>query len=366
MKDITCFSANVIGKFENNYDNMLQFNEVMMDASHRTYTKYSKEETDKIIRNQFDSILGIDFKNAKPMKRRQAWREHGKEIYSLIEEVLVDRMNSGWNETNSRFMEYVEEVNLADGDTNEFYVEDSSLLTVSKFAGNHHDTIAQSLKPGKSYRVETSWYVIKVYTDYEAFQLGKIDFASMVDKMYKSIEQYRYSALYSAFMSMDTLLPTDMKLETPITQATKDAIIEQIEAVKAATGLDVILVGSRTAIQKLQGTVNYDMFSNDMKEEKNKNGILGYWEGYECLGLSRVNISGTRDSVFTDKDNKKIFIFPVSADFKPIKRVNAGDVIYTETGMDGSNLDMTITGEIRYQEGIGVVINQLFGEIIAR
>lgn len=364
MRDITCFSANTVAQFENNYDNMLQFNNVLLDASHGVYTNYTKEETDTIIRAQFDKIMGIDFKNATPMKRRQAWRDHGKELATLIEDVILDKMVSGWNAANARFMEYVEEVNIANGDVNEFYVEDNSLLQVSKFAGNHHDVIRQAVKPGKSFRIETSWYVIKVYADYEAFQLGKIDFATLVDRMYRSIEEYRYSALYTAFMSADQSLPTDMKLETPVTEGTKDAIIEQIEAVKAVTGKDAILVGTRTAIQKLQSTINYDMFSSAMKDEKNQNGILGMWEGYECLALSRINKAGTRDSIFSAEDNKKIFILPVGGE-KFIKRVNEGDVMYTESGMDGSAMDMTATVDIRYKEGVGIVINELFGEIIA-
>lgn len=364
MRDITCFSANTVAQFENNYDNMLQFNGVLMDASHKVYAGYSKEEADTIIRNQFDKIMNIDFKNATPMKRRQAWRDHGKELASLIEDVIVDKMNSGWTEANAKFMEFVEEVNIANGDVNEFYVEDNSLLQVSKFAGNHHDVVRQAIKPGKSFRIETSWYVIKVYADFEAFQLGKIDFATLVDRMYKSIEDYRYSALYTVFMSADQSLPTDMKLETAISEATKDAIIEQIEAVKAVTGKEVILVGTRTAIQRLQSTINYNMFSDSMKDERNNNGLLGNWEGYECLALSRVNKTGTRDSIFTAEDNKKIFIMPVGGE-KFIKRVNEGDVIYTEAGMDGTTMDMTSTVDIRYKEGIGIVINELFGEIIA-
>ena len=42
MRDITCFSANTVAKFDNNYDNMLQFNALMLDASHGEYGKYSK------------------------------------------------------------------------------------------------------------------------------------------------------------------------------------------------------------------------------------------------------------------------------------------------------------------------------------
>lgn len=365
MRDITCFSANTVAQFENNYDNMLKFNEVLLDAAHGVYSEYTKEECDKIIRTQFDKIMGINFKEANTMKRRQAWRDHSKEIASLIEDVIVDKMNSGWTEANARFMEYVEEINLADGDKNEFFVEDNSLLQVSKFAGNHHDIVRQALKPGKSFSVETSWYVIKVYSDYEKFQLGKIDFATMVDRMYKSIEQYRYSALFTAFMGMDTSIPTDLKKSTDITTATIPVIVEHIEAVKAATGKDVLLVGTRTAIQKLQSTVVYDLFSSAMKDERYQNGILGKWEGYECLALDRVNKTGTLESVFSAEDNKKIFIMPIDPENKPIKRVNEGDVIYTESGMDGTAMDMTATVDIRYKEGIAVIVNELFGEIIA-
>ena len=185
--------------------------------------------------------------------------------------------------------------------------------------------------------------------------------------MYATIEQYRYGALFTAFMSMDESLPTDMIFETPVSESTKDAIIEHIEAIKATTGKDAILVGTRQAIQKLQNTVNYNLFSNEMKNERHQNGILGSWEGYDCLALSRVNKAGTRDSVFSADDQKKIYIMPEVVeswmDPVPIKRVNEGEVMYYETGMDGLKKDMTVDAEIAYQEGIGVVINELFGEI---
>ena len=363
MKDITCFSANVLAQFDNKYDNILEFNSLMMDASNGVYEKYSKEDTQTILRNQFDKIMGINFKSAKNMKRRQAWRDHNKEIASLIEDVIADKMNSGWNSANARFMEYVDERNIAEGDANEFFVEDNSLLTVSKFAGNHHDVLRQAVKPGKAFSIDTSFYGVKVYTDFVLFQTGRIDFAALVDKMYKSIEENRYAALYTAFMSMDASLPTDMKLETTAVEASKDNIIAKIEAVSAATGKDVILVGARPAIQKLQNTVTYNMFSDSMKDERNKNGILGNWEGYECLPLARVNKAGTRESVFSADDQKKVFILPIDPEFKPIKRVNEGDVMYYETGMDGLKKDMTVDAEVVYQEGIGIVINELFGEI---
>lgn len=181
--------------------------------------------------------------------------------------------------------------------------------------------------------------------------------------MYKSIEQYRLGALFTAFMSMDESLPTDMVLDTNVSETTRDSIVDHIELVKSVTGKEAILVGTRQAIQKLQNSVSYNMFSDSMKDERHKNGMLGSWEGYDCLVLDRVNKAGTRENIFTAEDNKKIFIMPVDPEFKPIKRVNEGDVIYYETGMDGLKKDMTVEAEIAYQEGIGVVIDELFGEI---
>ena len=222
----------------------------------------------------------------------------------------------------------------------------------------------QKVLPGKAFSVETSPYVIKIYTDFRLFQLGKVDFAEMVDLMYKSIETYRLAALYTAFTSIDTNLPTDMKTSIAFSTATIPDLVDQIEAVKAVVGGDVTLTGTRPAIQRLQKTVSYNMWSGNMKDEQNQNGILANWEGYDCLALDRVNLPGTRTSVFTPADNKKIYIMPVDSEFKPIKRVNEGDVVYFERGMDGSMQDMTIEAEISYYEGIGIVINELFGELI--
>ena len=146
MRELTYFSANTVAQFDNNYDNMVQFNDLAMSASHRDYGKYTQAEVDTIIRNQFNKITGINFKDATPMKRRQAWREHGREIYTLIEDVILDRMVSGWDNTNTRFMDFVEDINIANGDQNSFYVQDPSLLQVSVWAGEHHDVDFYSVR----------------------------------------------------------------------------------------------------------------------------------------------------------------------------------------------------------------------------
>lgn len=193
--------------------------------------------------------------------------------------------------------------------------------------------------------------------------LGRIDFAEMVDRMYRSIEQNRWDALFTAFMALDQSLPTDMILQTPVSENTRRTIVEHCEFVTSVTGEDVALVGTKAALLKLEDSVGYNIWSNEMKQERHMNGMLGSWEGYDLIPLKRINKLGTRTSIFTQNDNNKILIMPKNSD-KPIKLINEGDVMYFETGMDGSKKDMTADAEIHYQEGIGTVVNQLFGEIL--
>lgn len=193
--------------------------------------------------------------------------------------------------------------------------------------------------------------------------LGRIDFAEMVDRMYRSIQANRWDALFTAFMAVDQSLPTDMILQTAVSENTRQAIVEHCEFITSVTGEDVTLVGTKAALLKLENTVGYNIWSNEMKQERHMNGMLGSWEGYDLLPLKRVNKAGTRTSVFTSADNNKILIMPKNSD-KPIKLINEGDVAYYETGMNGEKKDMTVDGEIQYQEGIGTVVNQLFGEIL--
>lgn len=352
------FSSRVQNMFDNNEKNLVDFQILANNAAHRIYEQYSEKDTKLILINMFDDIMGIT-PLMSPRKRRQQYRLHKKEWFSIIEDILVDKLESGWND-DPFFMNYVEEKNLELGDKNEFYVDENSILQVSKVAGNHHDIVRQKVGFGKSFSVETSWYGIKVYNDFELFRAGKIDFATQIDKMYEAITKYRKDAIYTAFMSASDALPTDLVVDMPVNSTTVDDIIELVEEVKSATGKDAMIVGTNIALMKLSKTVDYNLFSEDMKKELNTTGKIGNWNGVQLLALSRVNEINSRKEL---TDNKKLLILPIDPEFKPVKHVFEGDVIYTEDGMDGEKKDMTIDAELLYKEGLAVVINQLFAII---
>lgn len=145
MKNFMTFSANVQNAFDNKEENAIAFSKLAYNAANNIFEDYSKEDTQKMLRAQFDRILGIKWETATPMQRRQAWRDNGKACYSVIEDTVANKMVSGWGE-DPFFMQFVDEKNLALGDKNEFYVDENSIMTVSKFAGNHHDINFNSVR----------------------------------------------------------------------------------------------------------------------------------------------------------------------------------------------------------------------------
>ena len=198
------------------------------------------------------------------------------------------------------------------------------------------------------------------------FRTGKHDFAAMIDKMYKSIEKYRKDAIFTAFMGANANLPADLNYDITPSAGTMQDIKDAIEEVKAATGKDVVLVGRDTALSKLTALVSYDCWSNEMKNEHYETGRLGKWEGYNMMYIPRVNELNSRTDAFTTAQKNLIMILPIDPEFKPIKRVNEGDVAFYEKGMDGSEKNMLVSAEIQYKEGIAVIINELYGTIDVR
>lgn len=115
----------------------MTFRKLLIDTSNNCVVNYSKEEANEAIRKQFREVLGIS-EGATMKEIRRALRANRAQTYAIIEDTLDDRLQSGWGE-NPFFQRFVEMKNLADGDRNEFYIPSNTILTVTKFSGNHHD-----------------------------------------------------------------------------------------------------------------------------------------------------------------------------------------------------------------------------------
>lgn len=356
MNKFMQFDMNVKNVFENDESNYDSFNKLMLDYSHDMLDGISAREANDKIVEIFRNIIGCDEKSTKAEIRRGIRRNQNL-IFDLIEVVIDDALISGWQE-NPFFKEFVEVRNLAMHDKNEFYVPDDSVLSVMKVSGNHHDLLRQRLGAGKTFSVETSWYGIKVYAEFERLLTGLEDFSTLVGKITEAFDRYVNQALYETLIGIGKTLGSQWYKASAINDTTKETLRTLVMDVSMATGSEVVIMGTYAALSKVYDLTNVSWASGDMKNEKYTTGRFGYWEGIRLVELKQgFKLNDTTQYLIA---NDVLFIMPVGIE-PMIKLVYEGDTQTYQVQDAGTHMDMTYDYEVQTKMGIGVITNQKFG-----
>ena len=363
MAKLMNFNANVRDVFENDEAKFASFNQLMLDvANNNLEAGITVKEANAKITNMFKKIIGCDEHSTKA-DIRKAIRKNQQVLFDLIEEVVPNLLQSGWQD-NPFFNEFVEVRNMDIGDQNVFYTEDETILTVSKVSGNHWDLDRQRLGKGTTFSVTTSWYGIAVYSEYEKLLTGLEDFATFVTKLYEAIDKYVNETIYETFLSAAEQLPggaggAGQWVKTgDLSAITKDTFMTLIEDVQMATGMDVVIMGTKAALSKLDGMRNIDWVSSEMKNERYTTGRLGYFEGVRLAEIKQgFKLNDTTQRLVSDK---QLFIMPVGPN-KFVKVVNEGNPEMRQVQDNVTAQDMTYDFRYMFKMGVGVQIGLRFG-----
>ena len=200
----------------------------------------------------------------------------------------------------------------------------------------------------------------KIYTEYELFMAGKVDWAGFIQKIYEAFDKKVNDMVYTSLMEAGSkVLPTDQFTKTgELSSTTKDSLIELIEDVQAATGDEVVIMGTKAALSKLNAVTDVNWISNGMKEERHTTGKLGIWEGTRLVEIPQR--FAPNDTTTKLVDNKKLLIMPV-ADNRFIKIYNEGESQIREVNDSATNMDMTIEYEYQMKMGVATIIGKKFG-----
>lgn len=314
--------------FDNKGKNYSDYRKLMFEAGRGNVgAEYSKEEVnDKIREIQFD-ILGVS-PDCNRNEFRKAFRRNKVAVYEVIEDTLEDLLVSGWGE-NPFFNEFVEQKYYNLGDRNEFYTPDNVILTVSETAGNHHDLFRQRLGEGSTFSVKTSWYGIKIYAEYERFMTGRVDWAAFIQKIYEAFDKKINDMLYAAVMSAGDKLPapTQFVKTGKLDSTAKDTFFTLIEDVQMASGEEVVIMGTRSALSKLSGMGDVNWISEDMKNERYTTGKLGRFEGVRLVEIPQAFENNDTSKKLVD--SSKILIMP-AGDNRFVKMYDEGEAQFTE------------------------------------
>lgn len=319
--------------------------------------RVSKSKANKAIQKVFMDVCGLteaDLSSKK--KRHRAEKAHATEIFAIIEEEIDFKISQGFD-ASEWFNEFVEVHNLALGDGIQFNINnDKTLFEILDYSGDNHDLTMQQLPERGFVQVKTSPKAVKIGKDIDLIILGRIDFPAWIQKIADSFVQYVQTMTYNGLVSAEAKLPAKYKQTGTLSAATKQTFDDLIDEVALANGTDVFILGTKTALKKINALADVQWASEKQKEEMNNTGRIGNYEGTTLMEIpQKLSLSGAR--AYSDR---KLYIMPRTED-KFVKFVDEGESEIFEVTEKFENQDDFDTYEIHRDMGVDVVLGQYYG-----
>ena len=312
------------------------------------YANTTKAEREEAIRKAIFEVLGVEEYGTK--EYRNAMRKRKVEVFEIIEEFVDGVIANGERVKNAFYDTFVDTRVISLGDKNVFYSEGVNQLAISKFSGNHWNVARKRIDLGSEFSVDTFDYGIAVFEYLDRFLAGRADLAKLVTLLEEAVDRGISEACYSVFTDALANIPSNFVFNGTYSE---EGIVKVLGHVEAYNNQVPVLVGTRASLAKLQGKVTVQ--SDNMIDEKNKNGILEYWNGYRCICLPNVHKTGTFEMAF---DDSKILALP--ADDKLVKLVLEGE---SQVKEEENNADKSRTYVLTFKMGIACAYAGMIGTI---
>lgn len=324
---------------------MAEMNEIVrlaVDAYHGTQTKYSVGESmDTLHQALVAANNGSTILNYKDIRDGKCVG-----LFTLIEEILSRTVVEGL-QASDYFNSLVEYRNVALGDKNLFYVEDSNLFTVADAADGTQGIRRQRLGGMSETSIPTSFKVVKIYEELNRVLSGQVDFNRFIQKVSESFQKKILDDIYSLWISATA---DDFGGTTYFPAAgayDEDTLLDLISHVEAAAnGRPATIIGTKKAIRKLAPAIQ----GNDSESDIYNLGYYGKFYGTPVVALPQRHKDNSTDFVFSDN-----LLTVIAGDDRPIKFVNEGQSTVL-MGDPMQNMDLTQTYMYGEKYGLGIVL----------
>lgn len=276
----------------------------------------------------------------------------GTELFAFIEELINVVENEGLK-GDEFFMNYVDYRNVAEGDQNIFYTEDTEGFIVSEIGRGNQAIRRQRLNAGQQVSITTSPKAVRVYEHLSRLMAGRVNFNTMVQRVAESINKKKYEDIFATFTGV-TAATDGMYAQLVYSGTyTENNVLDVIEHVEADNNASATIIGTRKALRTLK--TDTDLTSNMAKDDMYDMGYYGKFNGTPCYRIRSRYKTGTHDFIFPDN---KLYI--VAGNEKFIKFVTEGNAIL-DTRQAVENMDLTQEYWYITQYGIALMLNHGIG-----
>ena len=321
---------------------MAEMNDIVklaVDAYHGSVEKYSSREATDTLRQAL-----IEANNGSTKVDYRAIRD-GKcnGLFAIIETILANTVVEGLT-GDEFFMNLVDFRNVAEGDQNEFVVENNDLFVVAKAADGTQGIRRQRLDGVDTTIIPTEMRIVRIYEELNRILAGRVDFNHMIDKVGESYRRQMLNDIYSLWTSAATatkLGPT-YAVGGSYDEGKMLDLIEHVEA--ASGGKKATIIGTKKALRNLRESVQ----SDGAKEELHNMGYYGNFFGTACMAIPQRHKVGTTAFVLNDN-----MLTVIAGDDKPIKFVWEGDpLVIPHDAIENADLTQEYVYGQKYGAGI--------------
>lgn len=308
---------------------------------------YSLNEATEVLRK---ALIDANDGNTN-FKDYKSYRRNKNQIFEVIEELIPVIVEEGLK-GDEFFANFVDERNLALGDTNEFYIPDNSTFIVTKIANGIATPDRQRLDHGRKLTVQTTAHAVRAYEEFARFMAGRIDWPALCAKVAESFKKAIWEDIFTVFDGIDATtlgLSEDYVVAGSFETAKLNELVAHVEA---ATGKPAAIIGTKAALAKCEGTEK----SDGAKESMHNAGFYGMFDGTPMIMIRQAHKAGTNEFLFADD-----IVYVVAADDKFIKLVHEGQTIVDDRDFT-FNSDMTIEYRMFMAWGVALAISGKIGK----
>lgn len=321
-----------------------------VDLAKGKVENYSASESNDTLRKAFADLMELSTEgtNGKFEIDRKTFRKHKVAIFEILEVIINETLQEGLKTQFDGFAEYR---NLAWGDTNLFKVPANNIFRVSLVSDGNGNIRRQRLRDGQEFSVGLDTYAIKIGEDFHRFLAGRVEWAELMagiaESFKRDLTQRIYKAVYSSYGKYNGTYHFSGNL-------TEDDLVELAMHIKARTGEDVAVYGTKLALRRLAPSAVTDT----MRDRRNEVGYYGTIAGIDLREIEQSHEYGTDEFAI---DNNMLLVLPQNSD-KMVKVVNEGDAIIQDQ-QGGTSSDMMQEYFIANRFGVNVITSKVFGFI---
>ena len=276
--------------------------------------------------------------------------ENKYKVFSIMREILTPVVAEN---VLARFESWVDIQDIALGDTKEFEVMNQDLFEIGIVADGTSELRRQNLVHGKLQM--TSFQLgAKLYTEFDDFRRGRVDFAEWIARLGKSFEVKIGEFIVRAIESSYSVLGAKFAKTGAFDDAEMLKIVERVEA---KTGMKAVIYGTKSALAKLRTTAGgfQAVLADRDKDAISAMGHIGTYFGTDVVEIPQ---SVNRKDQFMINNNM-LYVIPNGT--KIVKLLFEGDVDVVEVTDPAVRKDMQFEYMFMRRIQIGVCRASVYG-----